>query len=163
MDPHESFRAQLEALRDSGIRIDRHGQFWHNGQTVAHQGLRQALFTWLDRMPPPDGRYILRLDDIRYAFIDVEDTPLVANTLRLQTRGNVCEAWLSLSDGTEERLEPQALAIDDQGTMRVGVRQGKLQARLSTAAASALAVYLEGTNGIWTLTLPGQAPIRLGS
>lgn len=163
VDSNEEFRAQLQPLRDSGIRIDKQGNFWHNGQPVTHQGLRQALFAWLDRLPPPDGRHILRLDETRYAFIEVQDTPLVANTLRLQTHGNTCQAWLSLSDGTEEPLPSDGLSVDAQGTLRVPVRGGALQARLSTAAASALAPYLQETQGAWTLTLPGHTPTRLQS
>lgn len=160
-DLNESFRAQLQSLRDSGIRIDRQGQFWHNGQTVAHQGLRQALFTWLDRLPPPDGRHILRLDETRYAFIDVDDTPLVVNTIKLQTDGNICQAWLSLTDGTEEVLRADTLSIDAEGTLRVPVRAGHMLARLTTAAASALAPYLDEAQGVWSLALPGQKAVRL--
>jgi hypothetical protein len=160
-DPSETLRAQLPPFRDSGIRIDKRGNFWHNGQPVAHHGLRQALFKWLDRLPPPDGRHILRLDEARYAFIAVEDTPLVANTLRLQVDVDACEAWLSLSDGNEEPLHADGLCVDAEGTLRASVRAGTLQARLSTAAASALAPYLEEAEGRWTLILPGHTPTPL--
>ena len=60
----------IERLRRSGIRIDREGQFIHEGEPVRHEGLRQALFRWLDRLDddPDKGeavRYILRLDPRR--------------------------------------------------------------------------------------------------
>ena len=70
--------AFIERLRRSGIRVDREGRFIHEGAEVTHVGLRQALFRWLDRLPPPDARYVLRLDERRFAYLDVDDTPLVA-------------------------------------------------------------------------------------
>ncbi|HXU03254.1 MAG TPA: hypothetical protein VN903_19945, partial [Polyangia bacterium] len=70
--------AWLEQIRRSGISIDREGRFIHEGAEVTHEGLRRALFRWLDRLPPPDGRYVLRLDERRFAYLeDVADTPLV--------------------------------------------------------------------------------------
>lgn len=135
----DAFLARLEAFRASGIRIDAQGRFWHQGEAVEHEGFRQALFRWLDRLPPPDGRYILRLDDKRYAYIDVDDTPLVVNTLRWQQD----QAVLSLSDGTEEDLNAANLTIDEQGILRTWVRGQRLEARLSTAATAALATAIE--------------------
>jgi hypothetical protein len=61
----------IERLRRSGIRIDKEGEFQHEGAPVRHEGLRQALFRWLDRLD--DGRYILRLDAARFAYVDVDD------------------------------------------------------------------------------------------
>src|SRR5215831_12904178 len=106
----------LERLRRSGIRIDREGRFIHEGEEVRHQGLRAALFRWLDRLPPPDGRYILRLDPQRYARVDGD------------------RALLVLSDGSEEGLDPGTLTLDPAGVLRCWVRDGRLEARLSTSA-----------------------------
>jgi uncharacterized protein len=128
-------------VRRSGIRIDREGRFWHEGQQVQHQGLRQALLRWLDRLPPPDGRYILRLDAERFAYLEVEDTPLVATSLRWQGE----RALLGLSDGSEEPLDPDGLTVDPAGTLRCRVRDGRLEARLATSAAAALAERIEAT------------------
>src|SRR5215831_11778470 len=91
----------IERLRRSGIRIDREGRFIHEGEEVRHQGLRQALFRWLDRLPPPDGRHVLRLDAERYAYVDVDDTPLVARSARVDDAGAGAGAriLLALSDG----------------------------------------------------------------
>lgn len=126
----ESF---LDRVRRSGIRIDRQGAFWHEGEVVEHEGLRQALFRWLDR--EPDGRHVLRLDAQRFAYIDVDDTPLVCESLRLDAD----QALMTLSDGSEERLSPDGLTVDAEGVMRAVVRGGRLEARLGTAAASTLA------------------------
>jgi uncharacterized protein len=129
--------AFLERLRRSGIRVDREGEFIHEGQPVLHHGLRSALFRWLDRQD--DGRYVLRLDAQRFAYLDVDDTPLVVRALRADAGGGAGEIRLSLSDGSEEPLDPATLTIDEQGILRCWVRGGRLEARLATSAASALA------------------------
>ncbi len=113
--------AFIERLRQSGIRIDREGRFIHEGAEVTHEGLRRALFRWLDRLP--DGRHILRLDERRYAYLDVEDTPLVARAARVEAGGRI---WLALSDGSEERLDPATLAVGADGIVRAKVRGGRL-------------------------------------
>jgi hypothetical protein len=144
----------LARLRTSGIRIDRDGQFWHEGEPVAHEGLRRALFRWLDRLPKNDeegeegGRYILRLDERRYAFVDVDDTPLVATSLRWQAG----DAFLGLTDGSEERLDPTTLTIDGAGVLRCRVRDGRLEARLATSAATVLAEGVDATGAQAVLT-----------
>jgi hypothetical protein len=135
----EDHAAFLERVRDSGIRIDREGQLWHQGHTVDHAGLRAALFRWLDRNP--DGRYVFRLDEKRFANVEVADTPIVARSARWQGE----ELLLGLSDGSEEPLDASTLVVDQEGVMRCLVRGGKLQARLSTSAAVVLAERMEPT------------------
>lgn len=143
----------LERLRRSGISIDREGELWHEGEVVRHQGLRQALFRWLDRLPPPDGRYVLRLDERRHAYIDVADTPLVARALRWDGE----RALLALSDGTEEALDPDTLAVDAAGGLRCLVRGGRLPARLATSAAAVLAERIESGDDGPRLRVAGRA------
>src|SRR5262245_49706324 len=142
----------IERLRRSGIRIDREGRFMHEGQEVAHAGLRQALFRWLDRLPPPDSRYVLRLDEKRFAYVDVDDTPLVVRSLRLDGG----RALLGLSDGTEEVLDPSTLTVDGAGVLRCWVRGGRLEARLATSAAASLAERITDEPGGPWLSLSGQ-------
>ena len=127
--------AWLEKIRRSEISIDREGRFIHEGAEVTHEGLRRALFRWLDRLPPPDGRYVLRLDERRFAYLeDVADTPLVARAARIDG-GDV---QLALSDGSEEPLDPTTLTVDDAGVLRAWVRGGRLEARLASSAAAVL-------------------------
>src|SRR5882724_1939247 len=134
----------LERLRRSGIRIDREGRFVHEGAEVRHEGLRRALFRWLDA--EPDGRVVLRLDARRFANVDVDDTPLVGERV-----------LLALTDGSEEALDPATLTVDDAGVLRVRVRAGKLEARLGTSAAAVLAERLsEEAPGRWVLALAGR-------
>jgi hypothetical protein len=129
--------AFLERVRASGIRIDREGQLWHEGQTIDHGGLRAALFRWLDRNP--DGRYVFRLDEKRFAHVEVADTPLVARSARWQG----AELMLGLSDGSEEPLDRATLTVDGEGVLRCSVRGGRLEARLATSAAVVLAERIQ--------------------
>jgi uncharacterized protein len=152
-------KLRLENLRRSGIRIDREGRFVHEGQPVVHEGLRRALFRWLDRLP--DGRHVLRLDDKRYAFLDVDDTPLVVGALRLTDDGRVI---LALSDGAEETLDPTTLTVDAAGVLRCAARGGRLVARLSTSAAATLAdAIVEMPTGPALQLGPRRFPIRAWS
>jgi len=149
--------AWLEKIRRSGIRLDREGRFIHEGAEVTHEGLKRALFRWLDRLPRPDGRYVLRLDERRFAYLeDVEDTPLVARAARIDPAG---AAWLALSDGSEEPLDPATLTVDDAGVLRAWVRGGRLEARLASSAAAALAdaITLNEGDGRPLLRLAGRS------
>jgi hypothetical protein len=144
----------LERLRRSGIRVDREGRFVHEGEEVRHEGLRRALFRWLDA--EPDGRVVLRLDARRFAYVDVDDTPLVARAARLDGE----RALLALTDGAEEPLDPATLTVDEAGVLRARVRGGRLEARLDTSAVAALADRLsEVSPGRWVLTLAGRHPL----
>jgi hypothetical protein len=128
--------AWLEKIRRSEISIDREGRFIHEGAVVEHEGLKRALFRWLDRLPPPDGRYILRLDERRFAYLEsVADTPLVARAARVDPAGAVT---LALSDGSEDALDPATLTVDQDGILRAWVRGGRLEARLASSAAAVL-------------------------
>ena len=148
----------IEQLRRSGIRIDREGQFIHEGEPVRHEGLRSALFRWLDRLD--DGRYVLRLDERRFAYIDVDDTPLVVRALRLNDGdgggATGSTVTLQLSDGSDEPLDASTLTVDDRGVLRCWVRGGRIEARLATSAAAVLADRIIETAKGPALALPGQ-------
>jgi uncharacterized protein len=137
----------LERVRRSGIRIDREGRFIHEGAEVVHEGLRRALFRWLDALP--DGRVVLRLDADRFAYVDVDDTPLVARAARFEAD----RLLLALSDGSEEALDPTALTVDGAGVLRARVRGGRLEARLGTSAVAVMADRITEEAGRPVLTL----------
>jgi hypothetical protein len=120
---------------------------------VRHEGLRRALFRWLDRPVPPDPRHVLRLDERRFVYVEVADTPLVARALRWQHE----TALLALSDGSEEALDPDTLTVDASGTLRCRVRSGRLEARLATSAVAALGDRLEAAPDGPRLRIGGRA------
>jgi uncharacterized protein len=148
----------IEKIRQSGIRIDREGRFIHQGEEVRHEGLRRALYRWLDRLDDDQeqerkGRYILRLDSKRFAYLDVDDTPLVARAARV---GPDQAVWLALSDGADERLDPDTLTVDGDGILRAFVRGGRIEARLANSAAAALADLISEVEGRPALRVAGR-------
>lgn len=76
--PEALTEAMIERMRAIGLRLDRSGTFWHEGAAVTHPRLRQALLRWLD--VAGDGRDIVRLDDKRYAYVDIDDAHLRARS-----------------------------------------------------------------------------------
>ena len=127
----------IERLRQTGIRLDRQGRFWHEGAEVTHQGFRRALLRWLDRLD--DGRPILRLDERRYAYVDVEDAELLV----LSARWDGDRAFLTLNDGSEEELDYSSLRVGEDNALYCAARGGSLEARIATPAYYVLAERVE--------------------
>jgi len=119
--------------RETDIRIDADGHFWHEGTRVTHERLQRALASWID-VDPETGRYILK-NQVQWCFIQVDDAPLVVRSAQVTGDGSALD--LSLSDGTRERLDPASLRlVGDVPYCRV--RGGKLPARFAPQAAFVL-------------------------
>jgi len=122
--------------RETTIRIDEHGAFHHDGQPVSHPGLARAFASWLD-VDPESGRYILK-NSINWAFVTVDDAPLVARAARAEGDDLVLE----LSDGSSEKLDVASLRVEPGDVPYCDVRGGKLPAKLLPGAAFALFEWL---------------------
>jgi uncharacterized protein len=138
-------REALERFRQTGICLDREGRFWHEGQEIAHEGMRRAFLQWLDRLP--DGRWVLRLDEQRYVYLDVKDTPLLVTSARWQ--GD--RVLVTANDQTEEELDYASLRVGAGNALYCQVRGGRLPARLTTPAYYALADHIEEADGGFAL------------
>ncbi len=123
---------QLERMRAIGLVLDRAGTFWHEGATVSHPRLRQALLRWLDVRD--DGRDIVRLDDKRYAYVDIEDAHLRARSARWD--GDRC--FVLWDDDQEEELDYGSLRQAPDHAFYARARQ-KLRGRIAGAAHHAVA------------------------
>lgn len=128
---------QLERFRAIGLRLDRDGHFWHQGERVTHPRLNQALLRWLDVRD--DGRDIVRLDDTRHAYVDIDDTHLRVTAARWHDD----RLTLVLDDGAEEELAYATLALAPDGGLRCRVRGGRLTARFTTGAQQVALERLE--------------------
>ena len=131
---------QIERFRRTGIRLDREGRFWHEGAQVTHPGFQRALLRWLDRLP--DGRPILRLDERRYAYVDVDD----AHLLVLSARWDGDRVFLHLNDGAGEELDYSSLEVGEDSALYCRVRGGRLTARITTRAYQVLSRRIEETS-----------------
>jgi hypothetical protein len=122
----------LEKMRAIGLRLDRGGTFWQGGTPVTHQRLRQALLRWLDVRD--DGRDIIRLDDRRYAYVDIDDAHLRALSARWD--GDRC--FVLWDDDQEEELDYASLRQAPDNAFYARAR-GKLRGRIAGAAHHAIA------------------------
>jgi len=142
--------AEIERLRQSGIRLDADGHFWHEGGEVTHHGLRAAFFRWLDRNP--DGRWVLRLDDKRFVYLDVDDAPFVITSLRFDGP----RIFAHVVDDTEEELAYDSVRLSG-GVAYATVKGGRFPARLSRGAWAALGERLvEHDGAAWLKTPAGE-------
>jgi hypothetical protein len=126
--------------RESTIRVDRDGRFWHDGARVDHPGVARAFASWID-VDPATGRYVLR-NQINWCYVTVEDAPLVVRSVEIDPTGRM---QLHLSDGATEALDGATLRLDEDDVPYCDVRGGRLPARFLPQAAFALLERLEST------------------
>jgi hypothetical protein len=134
--------AEIEKLRQSGIRLDSDGRFWHEGAEVTHHGMRAAFWRWVDRNP--DGRWVLRLDDKRFVYLDVDDAPFVVRSARWE--GD--RAMMRLSDDSDEELDYASLhlghsAAGEASGLPYCMVKGRFPAKISTLAWNTLAERID--------------------
>ena len=134
------FPAPEGRSRESTIRLDRHGRFWHDGALVEHAGLAAALHGWIARHPD-DGRYVLT-NGYDWTYFTVDDAPYVVRALRIEPTA----VKLALSDGSEEEWEPESTRAGDDGalyaTVKRGAPGGPYEAKFSRHAQLSLAPLL---------------------
>jgi len=122
----------LEKMRAIGLRLDRGGTFWQGGSPVTHPRLGQALLRWLDVRD--DGRDIIKLDDKRYAYVDVDDAHLRAKSARWD--GDRC--FVLWDDDQEAELDYASLRQAPDHAFYARAR-GKLRGRIAGPAHHAVA------------------------
>jgi uncharacterized protein len=143
--------------RESSIRLDGEGRFWHAGELVRHPGMQAAFATWIQRHPD-DGRYVLS-NGYDWSYFSVEDVPYFV-------RGVACSSGpdgvptgleLELSDGSREPLAVESLRLGAREALYCRVKAGMYDARFMPGAQAALMPYLEeGPAGEPVLKLGGQ-------
>ena len=141
----------IEKMRAIGLRLDRAGTFWHQGTPVTHPRLRQALLRWLD-VRADDGRDIVRLDDKRYAYVDVDDAHLRALSARWD--GDRC--FILWDDDQDEELAYATLRQAPDHALYATARGGKLRGRIAGPAYHAIAEHIVEGDGTFVLEAAGQ-------
>jgi hypothetical protein len=157
------FPAPEGRSRESTIRLDGQGRFWHEGALVEHAGLARALATWISRHPD-DGRYILT-NGYDWTYFTVDDVPYFVRSLRVEPPGgearDAARVTLLLSDGSEEAWDPASTRVgQDDGlyaTVKRDARGGPYEAKLSRHAQASLEPLLvEGPGGQPAVRIGGQ-------
>jgi len=145
------FPAPEGRSRESSIVLDAQGRFHHDGQLVEHPGMARAFASWIGRHPD-DGRFILN-NGYDWSYFQVEDVPFFV----LGLRDGPDRLELSLSDGSESPLDPDALSLGPQGALYTPVKNGEFRARFTQNAQIALGHWLvEGENGEIFLEIGGR-------
>ncbi len=139
------FPAPEGRSRESTIRLDRDGRFFHDGALVEHEKLTRAMHGWIARHPD-DGRYILT-NGYDWTYFTVEGTPYFVRAVRAGDGG---APTLELSDGSSEPLVGASLdgaRVDPSGALVVSVKRdakgGPYEARFDRHAQAGLAPWLE--------------------
>ena len=158
-DERQPTAEELERFRQLGLRLDRDARWWHEGQLVEHRGLALALSRWIDRLE--DGRFIVRLDAERFAYVEVEDAPFVVTTVLLEHEADGVHVSLQLSDGSLEELAYDTLGVGADNALYCEVKAGRFSARFSRSAYYLLGELIEEAEGGFALRAGGGLwPLR---
>jgi hypothetical protein len=145
--------------RESTLRLDGEGRFWHDGALVAHAGLRAALHRWIGRHPL-DGRYVLT-NGYDWTYFTVDGAPFFVAALRIAPD----HVALVLTDGTEETWRPEDTREGAQYALYTQVKRGApggpFAAKFTRHAQNALAPLLVESGGEVAVRI-GGAVTRLG-
>jgi uncharacterized protein len=137
--------------RESTIRLDKDGRFWHDEQLVTHAGMAKAFAGWIARHPD-DGRFILS-NGYDWSYFTVEDAPYFVKSV--QSDGERVE--LVLSDDSHEPLSAETLQVGERDALYVRVKEGAFEARFTPAAQAAMGPLLvEGPDGKPELQVAGK-------
>jgi hypothetical protein len=139
------FPAPEGRSRESTLRLDARGRFWHDGAPVDHPRLAGALHAWMSRHPD-DGRYILT-NGYDWTYVTVDDAPFFVRAIRLDA-GRIV---LDLSDGSSEPWEPETSRVGPDGALyarvKSGARGGPYEAKFTPHAQASLAPWLVEAGG----------------
>ena len=133
--------------RESTLRLDGEGRFFHDDAVVEHPKLAAALHTWIARHPD-DGRYILT-NGYDWTYFKVDDVPFFVRSIKAEDD----DAILVLSDGTEEPLDPSTLRLGPHGDLYLQVKRdardrgGPFDAKMTRFAQTQLGPFLSQDGG----------------
>jgi hypothetical protein len=139
------FPAPEGRSRESTIRLDGEGRFWHENLQVEHRKLAAAMHTWVARHPD-DGRYILT-NGYDWTYFTVEDAPYTVRSLKIE--GD--QVSLVLSDGTCEPFDPARAKIGKNGALytqvKASAKGGPFEAKFTRHAQTELGPLLTEVAG----------------
>jgi hypothetical protein len=130
---HEAFPFGLS--RETTIRRDAEGRWFHDEEPVENEKLARAFDRWVERAE--DGRFCLK-NDINWAYISLEGAPYFVRAVRVQDGA----ARLLLSNDWEVPLDFRSLREGPDAALYCDVGEG-LTARFDRHAAVQLGELLE--------------------
>jgi hypothetical protein len=155
------FPAPEGRSRESTLRLDATGRFWHDGAVVQHAGLANALHSWISRHPD-DGRYILT-NGYDWTYFTVDDAPFFVKAVRVEGAADGSEGAVALvlSDGSEEAWDPSGSRVGEGDALYTKVKRqakgGPFEAKFTAHAQAGLApVLVEGASGAPAARIGGR-------
>jgi uncharacterized protein len=126
--------------RESTIRLDAQGRFWHDGAPMQHRRMVEGFHQWI-RRHPDNGRYVLS-NGYDWTYFAVDDAPYFVRRLRSESDRIV----LTLSDGSEEPFDPSTARIGEDDALYAEVKRsapgGPYEAKFTRHAQTSLAPWL---------------------
>jgi len=117
------------------LRIDRDGEWFHEGDLVSHEGILASLREGLH----VDGAgHFLQIGPVRVP-VEVDDAPFAV--VRFEAEGDGFALWLI--DGSREALDPGTLRFGPGDVPYCRVKDGRFEARFSRAAAWQLLQHVD--------------------
>ena len=152
------FPAPEGRSRESTIRLDSEGQFWHEGAKVEHPKLAAAMHTWIGKHPD-DGRFILT-NGYDWTYFTVDEVPYFVRAIHVLPDDDRVD--LVLSDDTIEPWRPTDSWIGANDAVYTHVKEGRFEARFTRHAQTSLASVLEddGNGGVWVVLGQTRTPLR---
>ena len=128
--------------RETTLRRDEEGHWFHDGVRVTNEKIAVAFDRWIDI--GDDGRFILK-NNVNWAFVEIEGAPVTVRSAHPTPEG----VTLWLSDGRSEALDLATVRQGPDGQLYCTVRGGRLTARFSRRAVLSLEpVLAEDAQGI---------------
>jgi len=152
----------LEMLRrNSGLGLNRDGQWHIRGEAITHERILDTLNRGLDVRD--DGEVIVSVGD-QWAYVEFEDTAFVVRNI-LPTPsadgGPPGKIELILNAGFREDLDPATLSRVGIDSLYCEVKGGRARARFLRSAYHNLLPYLMERDGGYAVELAsGTYPIR---
>jgi hypothetical protein len=131
MDPASLLAGQS---RETPIRRDADGRWYHEGDLLEHEKLTRAFDRWIERAE--DGRWCLK-NDINWAYFQLEGAPFFVRSVRCEGS----QALLTLSNDEQVPLELDSLREGPDAALYCDAYPG-LAARFDRSAAARLGELL---------------------
>jgi uncharacterized protein len=130
---------------DSGLTIDRHGRWWHDGVRIEHPNIVEAFNQGL--RVNAQGRIELHFGG-DWCFVTTEGCAFSVLAVD-ESEGQ--RLSIRLSDRSAEWLDHTQLALDDEGVLTVAVKAGNARARFNREAQFQLAEHFEAYDGLLSI------------
>jgi len=133
------------------IRIQKDGKWFHKGNEMIHREFIRLFYENMEM--DEEGRHLIHWDG-KPCYVEVEDTAFVVMRVDILSDGK--NVFLSLSDDSQEYLDPATLTVSDENVMYCKVKSGSFPARFTRAAYYQLAQAIQEDAQGYHVTVAGK-------